>query len=208
MRTNVLLCALSLAMPLATTPTSLAAQKPANVERFEVAGLPKTPTTDLEKEIFMLLRVHKKGDLADATRIHMKLAEYYKHVGDNARAADCTKSAEAAWQAISGNTAPTSAASPGSPPFDPAGTFEGSFLYVDDLKVEHRWDFFVDGTYSHRITDGRDASVRPPTELGWYSVTGDAMRLWQLQPKSDRQVTFRLLDGNAVMNGMTMKPAK
>lgn len=208
MRTSALLCTLSLAIPLATAPLSLSAQPARNVERFEVSGLPKTPTTALEKEIFILLRVHKKGDLADATRIHIKLAEYYKELGDKTRAEDCTKSAAAAWQAMSGDAQPTSAASPGTPPFEPTGTLEGAFAYVDELKVEHRWDFFLDGTYSHRITTGRDAGVRPPTELGWYSVTGDMMRLWQLQPKDDRKVAFHATDGGAVMNGLTMKSVR
>ena len=90
---------LGVAMLVPVIAFSQATPNPRNPERFDVAGLPQTATSDLEREIFTLLRYHKRGDLRDATRIHLRLAEYYKEVGDKVRADDCTKMANEAWDA-------------------------------------------------------------------------------------------------------------
>jgi len=209
MRTSFLILALALAVP--TAGLAQAAPKTAGVEKFDVAGLPKTPTTEQEKQIFLMLQYHRRGDLKDATRIHMMLAEYYKARGDKARAADCTKQAEEAWEAsLSGLR--ISAESPGAPPFDPEGAFKRAFAYTDDVGVEHRWNFFDDGTWSHAITDPKIADATRITELGWYALKDGSMRLWQQDPATDRTIPFALQgkDGRdgAVMDGVKMKPAK
>lgn len=205
MRIAPLLLAVTLAFPVALAAQTTPARK-ADLERFDVSGLPKTATTELEKEIFLLLRVHKKGDLTDATRIHMKLADYYKLIGEKAKAADCTKMAGEAWDAANG-AIPNSAMSPGKPPFEPEGTFERTFTVTDEMKVIHTWQFYVDGTFSHSVTDlGKGEG---PTELGWYTFKDGRMRLWQQQPSVDRTVPFELVgpegkDG-AVLDGVRMK---
>jgi hypothetical protein len=209
MRPRLALLALALALPL-----SLAAQgtqRAKNVEKFDVSGLPKTPHNDTEKEIFDLLRVHRRGDLQDATRIHLKLAEYYKAQGDKARADDCTKMATAAWEAASG-APPASAQSPGTPPFEPVGTFEAAFVYADELNVAHTWEFFDDGTFAHSVSNAEQAGLASPREVGWYSIENGQMRLWQAQPATDRTLAFELVgeggsDG-ALMDGVRMKPRK
>lgn len=209
MRISWLMLALALAIP--GTLGSQAAPKPAGVEKFDVAGLPKTPTTEQEKQIFLMLQYHKRGDLKDATRIHMMLAEYYKAKGDKARAADCTRQAEEAWEA-SLHGLRLSAESPGTPPFEAVGVFRKAFGYTDDIGVNHKWEFFDDGTWAHSITDPKIADATPITELGWYAVADGTMRLWQSDPPTDRSVPFALQgkDGKdgAIMDGVRMKPAK
>lgn len=204
MRIAALLVCLALLLPMAAT--AQATPRRAELEKFDVSGLPATATTELEKEIFLLLRVHKKGDLTDATRIHMKLAEYYKAKGEAKKAADCTKLAGEAWDAANG-AIPNSALSPGTPPFRPEGTFEKTFTVTDELKVMHTWQFYVDGTFSHSVTDLTKGEG--PSELGWYSLKGGQMRLWQLQPKVDRTVPFEFIgpDGQegAVLDGVRMR---
>ena len=87
-----------------------------------------------------------------------------------------------------------------------------AFAYTDDVGVEHRWNFFDDGTWSHAITDPKIADATPITELGWYALKDGAMRLWQQDPATDRTIPFALQgkDGRdgAVMDGVKMKPAK
>lgn len=205
MRIAALFACLVLALPV--TATAQTAARKAELERFDTSGLPKTPTTELEKEIFLLLRVHKKGDLTDATRIHMKLADYYKAKGEAAKAADCTKMAGDAWDAANG-AIPNSAMSPGKPPFQVEGTFEKTFTVTDELKVMHTWQFYVDGTFSHSVM--MPGTGEGPTELGWYTLKEGQMRLWQQTPKVDRTVTFEFIgpegsDG-AVLDGVRMKP--
>jgi hypothetical protein len=206
MRPIVLLLTLLFALPL---PAAAQATKRArDVERFDVAGLPKTPGSEREREIFLLLRVHKKGDLTDATRIHTMLAEYYKERGDAARADDCRRMAADAWDAASGAER-TSAHSPGKPPFSPERTFQRTFAYTDELKVTETWEFFTDGTFARTVTDP-SRSGAGPSEVGWYSVLNGRMRLWQVRPAADRTVAFELLglDGKdgAVLDGVKMKP--
>lgn len=178
-----------------------------DVERFEVSGLPAKPSTDLERQIFLFLKVHRKGDLTDATRIHMLLAQYYKEKGDAARADDCNRLAAEAWDATNGS-APESAGSEGKPPFEPERTLRRAFAYTDDLNVVHTWEFYVDGTFSHAVNSG---SGEPgPTETGWYTRRDRQLRLWQRSPSVDRTVDFELVgpDGSegAVMAGVRMKP--
>lgn len=205
MRAHVLLPAvlLWLASPVgAQTPKSTR-----ELERFNVSGLPTAPSTEVERQIFLFLKVHRKGDLADATRIHMMLAQYYKAKGDAARADDCTQLATQAWNAANGGT-PESANAEGKPPFKPEHTFRRAFVYTDELNVAHTWEFYVDGTFSHAVSGpARDGA---PTETGWYTRADRKMRLWQLEPGVDRTVDFELLgpDGSegAVMAGTRMKP--
>lgn len=202
MRAGILLSALVLG--LTTSLGAQARKSTRDLERFDVSGLPATPTSDLERQIFTLLRVHRKGDLADATRIHMMLADYYREIGDRARSADCTKLAAAAYEASSIAT-PETAGAEGKPPFTPQATFRRTFSYTDDLNVTHTWDFFADGSFTHAVGDG---SAEGPKETGWYTRDGRKMRLWQQQPSVDRTVDFQLigLDGSegAVMAGVTM----
>lgn len=199
MRAGILLTVLLLCLA-----PSVAAQtkKPRDVERFDVSGLPATPTSDLERQILLFVKVHRRGDLTDATRIHMMLAQYYKDHGDATRASDCNSLAAEAYGATS-NSAPETAAVPGKPPFDPQATFRRTFIYTDEQTVEHTWDFYTDGTFSH-------AAGGASIEKGWYTRQGREMRLWQLRPKTDRTVEFELVgpDGSdgAVMAGARMKP--
>jgi hypothetical protein len=190
-------------------PASMDAQvkkAPRDFERFDVSGLPAQPTTDIERQIFLLLRVHRKGDLEDATRIHMLLAQYYKDRGDVSRADGCSKLAAAAWEAKS--DAPPSARSAGKPPFTPEGTFQRSYVYSDELNLTHTWEFYLDGTFSHSVTGGSGGG---PNEAGWYTRRRTQLRLWLAQPSADRTVDFELLgpDGvdGAVLDGARMKPA-
>jgi len=205
MRPAMLLPALLLCVP-----ASLEAQaKPTrDLERFDVSGLPAAPTNDTERQIFLLLRAHRKGDLTDATRIHMLLAQYYKDIGDPARANDCSRKAAAAWEAGK-NAPPETAASPGTPPFSPERTLRRTFTYTDDLNVTHTWEFYLDGTFSHAVMSG--ANEVGPSEFGWYTRTKTQVRLWQLSPSADRTVDFELLgpDGadGAKMAGVRMKSA-
>ena len=73
MRCCQILLAVALSIPMAAPAQPSA--RPANPERFDVSGLPPKASSALEQEIFTLLRYHRRGDLRDATRIHLKLAE-------------------------------------------------------------------------------------------------------------------------------------
>jgi hypothetical protein len=206
MRSGALLLILALAVPCSAQGQAKGRLR--DVERFEVSGLPTSPTSELEKEIFLLLRIHKKGDLTDASRIHVKLAQYYKAQGQNTLADNCNRMAMEAWEAATGER-PTSAGSPGSPPFDPLNTIAAIFSHTDDLKVEHTWEFFVDGTFAHSLTTASADASPGPRELGWYSIEGGRLRLWQMKPRFDRTVSFELLgDGGkdgAILDGARMK---
>jgi hypothetical protein len=200
MRAAILLSALFLCVA-----PSLDAQtrKPTrDVERFDVSGLPANPTSEVERQILLFVKVHRKGDLTDATRIHMMLAQYYKQRGDATRANDCNQLAADAYTATAG-AAPESAGAPGKPPFEPQATFRRSFAYTDDQHVEHTWDFYTDGTFNHAMSSGA-------TESGWYTRQGREMRLWTSAPKADRTVQFELLgpEGSegAIMGGVRMNP--
>ena len=201
-----LLVALAVVLPLALQ--GQATSRARDVERFEVSGLPATATNDLEREIFLLLRIHKKGDFTDASRIHVKLAQYYQSQGKSALADDCNRMAMRAWEAATGER-PTSAGSAGSPPFEPLNTLAAVFSYSDDLRVEHTWEFFMDGTFAHSLTNDSTTTSAGPRELGWYSIAGGRLRLWQMRPRLDRTVSFELLgeggkDG-ATLDGVRMK---
>ena len=200
-----LLAVPSVAMPQAATP-------PASVERFDVAGLPKAASNDLEREIFTLLRYHRRGDLRDATRIHLKLAEYYKERGEATRADDCVKMANQAWEAAE-NGVRTSAGTSGNPPFELSQTFRKNFAYSDEsLGVSHRWEFYDDGTYAHSLTTPVGQTAPPPTELGFYQILDGQIRLWQPRPALDRTVSFELLGeggkNGAVLDGVKMRAVR
>lgn len=215
MRLAIFLSALLLLLPASLD--AQAKKSATEFERFDVSGLPATPTTDIERQIALFLRVHRKGDLEDATRIHMMLAQYYKDLGDRQRADGCSKMAAAAWNAKGtvpiettdspGTASPGTANSPGKPPFNPEGTFQRSFAYTDDLNVQHTWTFYGDGTFSHSAASG---SVSGQSEVGWYTRTRTQIRIWQLEPRMDRTVPFHLLgpDGSdgAVLDGVRMNP--
>lgn len=209
MRIRHLLLTALVVMPCMTS--AQAAPRGTGVEKFDVAGLPKAADTDLEKQIFTLVRYHKRGDLRDASRIHLLLAEYYKAKGETARADDCTKLATEAWDAAEKGVR-SSAGTPGSPPFELLGTFRQNFAYSDEsLGVSHRWEFFDDGTFAHSLTIPPGQTVPPPTELGFYSVSNGQIRLFQLRPAVDRTVGFELLDGGkggAVMDGVKMRAVR
>jgi hypothetical protein len=201
MRAGILLSALSLC--LASSLDAQTKVPPRNVERFDLSGLPATPTNDLERQILLFVKVHRKGDLTDATRIHMMLSQYYKNRGDGTRADVCNRLAADAYSATSGS-APETAGALGTPPFDPQATFRQTFAYSDEQSIEHTWEFYLDGTFSHAVSGG-------PTETGWYTRQGREMRLWQQRPQADRTVEFELVgpggsDG-AIMAGTRMKPA-
>jgi hypothetical protein len=210
MRYRHLLLALALAIPALAHPQ--ATPPKSGIERFDVSGLPATASSTLEKEIFTLIRYHRRGDLRDATRIHLKLAEYYKERGEAARADDCTKMASEAWEAAEKGVR-VSAGAPGTPPFEPAGTFRMNFAYADEeLGATHRWEFFDDGTFAHSLTTPAGQTSPPPTELGWYSIQEGQVRLWQARPALDRTVTFQLLGeggkNGAVMDGVRMRAVR
>jgi hypothetical protein len=209
MRTPFLLLAVALTVPF--TAPAQTATRPAGIEQFDVAGLPKTATTPEERQIFLMLQHHKRGDLRDATRIHMMLAEYYKALGDRTRAADCAKQAADAWEAAEKGIR-VSADPPGTPPFETTGLFRQNFGYADDVGVNHRWEFFPDGSWAHTIATPRIPDAQPLTELGWYAVADGTIRLWQLEPATDRTIPFSLLgrDGKdgAVLDGVKMKAVK
>lgn len=201
MRYRHLLLGVALFVPVIAD--SQATPRQTNPERFDVAGLPTAASSALEKEIFMLLRYHKRGDLRDATRIHLRLAEYYKEQGDKLRADDCTKLASEAWEAAEKGVR-TTAGTDGTPPFEPAGTFRQNVAYTDEaLGVSHRWEFFDDGTFAHSLSIPAGQTAAPPKELGWYTLIGGQIRLWQSQPASDRTVAFELL-GVAGRNGVVL----
>jgi hypothetical protein len=210
MRTRALLVLFALALP-ATVAAQSTTRRPRNVEQFETSGLPAKPASELEREIFNDLRLHKKGDLTDATRIHAKLAQYYRQSGNEALEDVCSAKAMQAWEAATGER-PTSAGSQGSPPFEPMNTIALSFGYKDDLSVEHTWDFFSDGTFAHAVFSAEQTAGARPRELGWYSIDGKKIRLWQMKPRADRVVGFELLgeggkDG-AVLDGVKMGVVK
>lgn len=206
MRTVAVLLALLLCLPASVGAQAKKAAR--DLERFDVSGLPATPTSDNERQIFLFLRAHRKGDLTDATRIHVLLAQYYKEVGDKARADDCSRLAAAAYEAGS-NMAPETARSAGKPPFTSELTFRRTYVYLDDLNITHTWDFYLDGTFSHAVS--RDSSEVGPNETGWFTRTRRQIRLWQLKPSVDRTLDFQLLgpDGadGAVIGGTRMAPA-
>lgn len=211
MRSRIVALTLTLTLPL-ILPAAGGAQnaRPArDVERFEIAGLPKAPSSELEKEIFLLLRIHKKGDYTDASRIHLKLAQFYKEHGEELMEDLCNQKAMEAWAAASGER-PASAGSPGSPPFEPQQAFAGRFSYTDEMQLEHTWEFFADGTYSHILTTADRPDGVGPRERGWYTLSGNRMRLWQFKPRGDRTIRFELLgsDGKdgAILDGARMSP--
>jgi hypothetical protein len=199
---------LCLAVP---APSAAQKAKVPSVEQFDVSGLPGTATTDQEREILLLVQYHKRGDLKDATRIHMMLAQYYKKRGDRTRAANCESQATEAWEA-SEKGLRVSAGSPGSPPFEPVGTFTQAFGYTDDIGLTHRWEFFGDGTWSHAFADPKATDAKPLQELGWYAVTAGSVRLWRQEPSSDRVASFALQGKNGkdglVLDGVPMRPVK
>jgi len=202
MRYRHLLLGVALFVPVIAA--SQATPRQSNPERFDVAGLPQTASSALEKEIFTLIRYHRRGDLRDATRIHLKLAEYYKDQGDKARADDCTKLANEAWDAAEKGVRP-SAGTAGTPPFEPAGTFGRNFAYSDEaVGVSHRWEFYDDGTFAHSLTTPPGQTAPPPRETGWYTVLDGQIRLWQPNPAVDRTVTFQL-QGEGGSNGVVME---
>jgi len=206
MRAGILLSVLVLCVVPSLDAQTTKSQR--DVERFDVSGVPATPTNEREREILLLVKAHRKGDLTDATRIHMLLGQYYKQKGDVARAGDCNQLATDAYNAAS-NSAPETAGAPGKPPFDPEATFRRTFVYTDEQRVEHTWDFYLDGTFNHAVNNTAGASS--PPETGWYTRHKREMRLWQLSPKTDRTVDFELRgpDGSegAMMSGVLMKPA-
>ncbi len=205
MRTRDLLLAGLLTIP--TAALSQGTPRAVGVERFDVAGLPKAASSDIEKEIFTLLRYHRRGDLRDATRIHLKLAEYYKDRGETTRAEDCTKLANEAWEAAEKGIR-TSAGTTGTPPFELQGTFRRTFAWSDeDLGVTHRWEFFDDGTYAHSLTTPPGQTAPPPMEAGFYTVLDGQARLWQPRPALDRTVPFQLL-GEGGKDGLVMDGVK
>jgi hypothetical protein len=201
MRCRHILLAMALAIPAIAHPQ--ATPRVSGVERFDTAGLASSATGALEKEIFTLIRYHRRGDLRDATRIHLKLAEYYKDRGETTRADDCTKMANEAWEAAEKGLK-VSAGTSGTPPFEPARTFRQNFAYADEeLGASHRWEFFDDGTYAHSLTTPAGQTAPPPRELGWYTVLDGQIRLWQSQPALDKTVTFELL-GELGKNGLVL----
>jgi hypothetical protein len=201
MRAALLLSALTLCIATSVDAQTKATQR--NLERFDVSGLPATPTNDVERQIQLFVKVHRKGDLTDATRIHMMLAQYYKQRGDVTRADDCNRLAADAYSATSSG-APETAGAAGAPPFEPKASFRRAFVQTDSLRVEHTWEFYLDGSFSH-------AANGVAVETGWYTREGRQMRLWQLRPKADRTVEFELvgLDGSdgALMAGARLQPA-
>jgi hypothetical protein len=210
MRCRHILLALALSIPTIAQPQ--AAPRVSGVERFDTAGLPASAASALEKEIFMLLRYHRRGDLRDATRIHLKLAEYYKDRGETTRADDCAKMANEAWEAAEKGLK-VSAGTGGTPPFEPARTFRQNFAYSDEeLGASHRWEFYEDGTYAHSLTTPAGQTAPPPKELGWYTVLGGEIRLWQTQPLLDKTVAFELSGdmgkGGLVMDGVKMRAVR
>ena len=204
MRAGILLTVLLLCGAPSVGAQTSKAQR--DLERFDVSGIPTSSQSDLERQILLFVKVHRKGDMTDATRIHMMLAQYYKQRGDAARADDCNRLAAEAYSATSAG-APETAGAQGKPPFEPQATFRRTFAYTDDVNVEHTWDFYLDGTFSHTVSSESQASG--PTETGWYTRNGREMRLWQIRPKADRTVEFELIgpDGSegAVMAGLRMK---
>ncbi|NUQ11297.1 MAG: hypothetical protein HUU26_03055 [Gemmatimonadaceae bacterium] len=210
MRFRHLLLAACLALPAVADGQS--APRASGVEKFDVAGLPKSADTDLEKQIFTLIRYHRRGDLRDAARIHLLLADYYKSKGEQTRADDCTKLATEAWDAAERGVR-TSAGTQGNPPFEPLGLFRQTFAYADEsLGVTHRWEFFDDGTYAHSLTTPAGQTAPPPKELGFYSVQDGRIRLWQARPELDRTVPFEFLGdlgrNGAVMDGIRMRAVR
>ena len=210
MRCTSILLALALAIPV--TATAQTSARPSHPEKFDVSGLPPTASSILEQEILTLIRYHRRGDLRDATRIHLKLAEYYKEIGDKAKASDCSKMATEAWEAAE-NGVRVSAGTPGNPPFETTGAFRQNFAYTDaELGASHRWEFFEDGTYQHSLTTPAGQTAPPPKELGFYAVLNGQIRLWQSAPALDRTVAFELSgsggkDG-AVLEGIKMRAVR
>ena len=210
MRCTHILLALALAIPV--TATAQTSARPAHPEKFDVSGLPPKASSTLEQEIFTLIRYHRRGDLRDAARIHLKLAEYYKEIGDKTRAADCTNMATEAWEAAEKGIR-VSAGTTGTPPFEPTRTFRQNFAYQDaDLGTSHKWEFFDDGTYLHSLGIPEGQTVAPPKELGWYTVLDGQIRLWQSAPALDRTVAFELSGesgkNGAVMDGIKMRAVR
>lgn len=209
MRYRHLLLVALLAIPGAVTAQ---ATRATGIEKFDVAGLPKAADSDLEKQIFTLIRYHKRGDLRDAARIHLLLAEFYKGKGEIARADDCTKMAGEAWEAAERGVR-TSAGTTGEPPFELTGTFRQNFAYSDEsLGVTHRWEFFEDGTYAHSLTTPAGQTAPPPRELGFYAVLEGQIRIWQPRPALDRTLPFELLGeggkNGAVLEGIRMRAVR
>jgi hypothetical protein len=210
MQLRHILLAVALALPI--TATAQNGPRSANPERFDVSGLPQSPSSAREKEIFTLLRYHRRGDLKDAARIHLMLSEYYKEIGDKTKADDCSRMATEAWQAAE-NGVRVSAGTAGNPPFELAGTFRQNFAFADsELGASHRWEFFEDGTYQHSLTTPAGQAAPPPREVGFYTVLNGQIRLWQASPALDRTVPFELLgaggkDG-ALLDGMKMRAVR
>jgi len=210
MRCRHFLFALAVAIP--AIAQSQVPVRGSNVERFDTTGMATATATAVEKEIFTLLRYHRRGDLRDATRIHLMLAEYYKARGEKTRADDCMKQANEAWEAAEKGLI-VSAGTPGTPPFEPAETIRQNFAYADEeLGATHRWEFFDDGTYIHSLTTPAGQTTAPPKELGWYTRAGGQVRLWQTRPTLDKTVTFELLGENgrngAVFDGIKMRAVR
>jgi hypothetical protein len=207
MRIRHLILAVAIAIPASITAQTPA--RPSTPERFDTSGLPAKASSALEQEIFTLLKYHKRGDLRDAARIHLKLAEYYTETGDKARAGDCSKMASEAWEAAEKGVR-VSASPPGTPPFEPAGGFRQNFGYTDsELGATHRWEFYDDGTFAHSLTTSEGLAAPPPREVGWYTLVDGQIRLWKSEPALDRTVKFELLGdggkGGAVMDGIRMR---
>ena len=145
--------------------------QPAQVERFDVGGLPDRPTNFLEQQIFELLSSHRPGDLASAAAIQRKLGQYYQQSGDDARAAAAFRLAAAA--AAEPVRQPEAKRAPDSPV---RSALAGNY-YGYEGRTLHTWDFHADGTFLHTwMISGSGTRVRN-SERGVFRLQGDTLEL-------------------------------
>jgi len=174
----------------------------AEVEQFDLSGLPASATTFAEQQIHFSIREHQPGDVSDAIRIQRKMAAVYRERGDAVRADAADRRAATAQAALripagslsittsSRRSGPESEAQrtvnppAGAPPPLPAAAppvpsapaakpaFTGLFYHMHSASALEKWDFNADGTFRHTWVGGGAGASSRTAEKGTFHLEG------------------------------------
>lgn len=154
-----------------------------SVERFDTTGMPRRATNFAEQQILEMIGSHKRGDMADAARIQLKLGRYFADKGDESRAtaafqrAAAAEETEHALPTAAESAAPPPSRRPSSPVPASSGTGVAGGYFGYDGRTLHTWDFSHDGSFLHPwIASGSGSTVRN-SERGRFQVVSDRLEL-------------------------------